>query len=205
MTGRQDDHMRPEGLIRQPRFWPIVLGAIGVIALWFVLPEKFGIKFDHVIFGYTAFVIVLYTMETAAMREEMVRQAELQLRPVIVGTSKQGLLELVNVGHGAAVNIEIRPAILKDPTLGKKVGIRINSPHIMQVGVPERLYTWEPFSIETQKPIARDLFSGCLVPKDAQFPTEIRIEYDRVDRRHRYYSVIEIGPQYVRLLDHGRV
>ena len=155
--------------------------------------------------GYTAFIIILYTLETAAMREELVRQTELQLRPFVVGNSDRGELVLVNVGHGTAVNIDAKPAVLKDPVLERKVGIRVYPPQIMQLRDYHRLDTREPFSFETGEPVSRELFAGCLTPRHATASTELTIEYDRVDGRHRYRSVIEVAPQRVRLLKHERI
>jgi len=76
----------------------------------------------------TAGFICWYTIETAGLRREMVRQNGIALRPVVVPvfevTGGKGVFRLRNIGHGSAFNlrvapIEVLPAVDADATTPK--------------------------------------------------------------------------------------
>lgn len=66
------------------------------------------------VLAITGLLIWRYTIETTALREEMVRQNNLSLRPVVLPEFRRGEHEMVqywvrNVGNACAVNVAISP------------------------------------------------------------------------------------------------
>jgi hypothetical protein len=143
-----------------------------------------------VIIGYTAVVLVLYTIETALMREEMVRQTDLQLRPTIAGVmdetaSDYFTIKLINLGQGGAVNVETVSVKSGDGTRIKNSKINV-PPDVIPSGATVEWCGWPP-------------------SKEAYTAWELRLEYDRVDCHRRYYSVLLLNPGECLLAAHGEV
>lgn len=68
-----------------------------------------------VVFAATAILIYFYTRETSGLKREMIRQNEINLRPVIVPIfEKRGaelFFKLENIGVGVAFNVKVEPLI----------------------------------------------------------------------------------------------
>ena len=182
------------------KFW-LIFGIPVVVAFSYLTT----LEVTDAILSYTAFAIILYTIETASMRKEIAHQTELTLRPVIAGDNDSGNLVLVNVGQGVAVNIRALPITLKTEGLGKYVKLHIYPPGLMKPGDRQRIDTIEAFSTETKEKVPSDLSKHFLTPKHASGETEVTIEYHRVDAKKRYRSVIVIGPNNVRLKELSEV
>lgn len=75
------------------------------------------------VLAITAWLVWRYTIETAALRKEMVRQNNLSLRPLVLPEFRRdehGKLQfwVRNVGNACAVNVEISPRKIADPKGG---------------------------------------------------------------------------------------
>lgn len=106
---------------RSKIFLQYILAILGILALAITLfyallhyvPEFQTKKTDAItatIYLVTAIVVALYTVETRGMRLQMVRQYEIELRPLLVATVQNAReLLLKNIGRSPALSIQVEP------------------------------------------------------------------------------------------------
>ncbi|MDZ7412963.1 MAG: hypothetical protein ONB15_05435 [candidate division KSB1 bacterium] len=161
----------------------------------------------NIIYWLTGLVVLLYTIETQGMRQEMVRQNEIVIQPLVIAVigGPEGCRQLIlrNIGRGPALSIHV-----EDVTLTDAAGD--NVPFIMKVQTMDYL---EP---QTERAPITELVSACsaipgsyfdaipsLDPGTAVDSCKLTIKYDDIDGQLRY-SLMQMGKDGIRLLDHGK-
>jgi len=93
---------------------PVITSA-GLIALIVgLILHVLGWRVSDFILGVTGLILIAYTLETLGMRQQMIRQYEIELHPlVIVTTQPTQDLVLKNIGRSAAISIQIEPLAFK--------------------------------------------------------------------------------------------
>ena len=171
---------------------PLYLGLIFVFSICFKKSDSIQ-TFAVVLTGA---IIIWYTIETKILRLETQKLTEIQIRPFVIFEIKGESFILRNIGHGPALNIQIRPINVSS---NESIQIRFND-----------LIT----SIETNESVeikgesfrkgksAGDFFLAHLDPEYANRNLSIFIDYQNIDLK-KYTTRERISPQKRRIVDFG--
>ncbi|MFB0562271.1 MAG: hypothetical protein ACETWM_13790 [Candidatus Lokiarchaeia archaeon] len=126
---------------------PIVIICLAII---FGLLWKYNINMDVVtgfILSVTMLVVIVYTRETHRMRNEMIKQTELRMRPLITVDfdKKDRKCFIENVGYGAAINIQIIDIKTSDEKSGKGVRFVFDTVSAMMSQGKEMIENYEAY------------------------------------------------------------
>ena len=90
------------------KFWKIVAAYFGAVLLFLICVRDWlaGQTFAVVLTGA---VVIWYTIETQLLRKETQKQTDIQIRPFVIIELKNREFFLKNLGHGPALNVQVRP------------------------------------------------------------------------------------------------
>jgi hypothetical protein len=111
-------------MMRWVRPLTTVLGLLGLAAALILYLLGFHVRYvmSDIILGATALIVLAYTLETQGLRQQMVRQYALDVRPLVLmrigETAQQGktvyTVTLENIGRSPALSIQISPFEIDD-------------------------------------------------------------------------------------------
>jgi len=89
-----------------------VLYLVLIFLSFFVFCDPVSVQTAAIVL--TGLVIIWYTHETALLREETVRQTELELRPFVLAEIVDSKILVTNYGNGIALNVYIKPIVIDE-------------------------------------------------------------------------------------------
>jgi hypothetical protein len=112
-------------------------------------PFVWRVEFNDAIVAATAFILLWYTLETYAMRWEMVEQTrqtisqtEHQLRPVVTLVRRKGNVCTANLGKGLALNLSVDLSPGRSPASEARNQVRLAEPGAVSPGECVSLKGW---------------------------------------------------------------
>jgi len=195
------------------RFVSAVLGAT---ALFFLLWNLWNSRADA-IYAITGLVLIWYTVETWAIRWQMVRQNEMAIRPLVLATvesrpTKHDLwaprVVLRNIGRGPALFVRMDEFATQEIRQeGTRVLSRIPPVDCIEVGkdrdLPvEVVVEADGKELWTDSGTNRLNYVAMLNPETARETYHIKVRYEDTYRR-MYWAEVQMGKAGIRLLDHG--
>ena len=104
------------------RQWCLFLPFVVALILLLPLRDLGSLGLDKWLLWLTAFLVLLYTVETQGLRFEMIRQNEISVEPVIIASLRSNQVQKIaptieetvvlrNIGRGPALYIEVDDAI----------------------------------------------------------------------------------------------
>ncbi len=204
--------------------WVRMLFALAFfVGVWIALRYSLRDK-NEAILAATALILLWYTVETWALRWQMVRQNELTVRqnelavlPLVLATvesrplggSTYGLrVVLRNIGRGPALFVRIDDFAVHEIE-GTKIVLLSSIPPVdcIEPGKDAALPV-EDVLKEEGKEVRRDTgtarlnYVAMLHPQSARETYEITVRYEDIDRQE-HWAKIQMGKGGIRLLDHG--
>jgi hypothetical protein len=149
------------------------------------------------VYWLTAIIVLAYTYETHGMRREMVRQNEIAIQPLLVTSVapaevkedyRYEALIVHNIGRGPALFVRIDPIAIAE-------GHNIDFEVVDYVEAGKSAPTTATYG-------GRMDFIASLNPKTASRIHRVTLRYEDINKRERY-SVMQMGKDGIRLLDHG--
>jgi hypothetical protein len=198
------DRLRDYGLI----------GASAVIFLFApVVALQVGWNIQTAIYWVTALVVLHYTFETYRMRQELVRQNQLAVQPLVLATvervdvapgKRESLVVLRNIGRGPALFVHADDFNIHDDEAGGGYSLRIPTVDCIEGG-KEAFRSVELIGREvTGTERVRDRgFVATLDPKYAADAQVVILRYEDINRG-RHWAKTQMGKGGIRLLEHGR-
>ena len=124
------------------KFWKVVVAYFGAVLLFFICVRDWLAAQTFAVV-LTGAVVIWYTLETQLLRKETQKQTEIQIRPFVIIELKNREFSLKNLGHGPALNVQVRPVQVSSeesiiikfgemiPTInpGETVGLKAESFH----------------------------------------------------------------------------
>lgn len=188
-------------------FW-MKFGIVGcaVFIITPLLGYLLGFKASDAILWGTGLVLLAYTIETQAMRLEIVRQNEIGIQPLVItsieerGSGRQLILK--NIGRGPTLFIQVKD--LESPGQGEVcVVVKFLTVDCIEAGKDAAVSA--SGHINAVGEVGRGFdFVAHLYPRRAQENHEVTILYEDIQGQHRE-SVMRMGKDGVRLLIHGKV
>jgi len=190
-----------------------------------------GMQSNDAILAVTAFVILWYTLETYALRWQMVeqnkltvqqnkltvRQIELAVQPLVLATVEDRPLSqgthglrvvLRNIGRGPALFVRVDDFAVHEIE-GTKIVLLSSIPPVDCIEPGEDVpLPVEAVLKEEGKEVRRDVgsarlnYAAMLHPQSANETYEITVRYEDIDRQE-HWAKIQMGKGGIRLLDHG--
>lgn len=189
------------------KYW--ILLAIGGLAILFLCNWKYKIiplsdlisLLTMIVLAVTAGAILWYSWETRKMRNEMIKQTELSIRPQIIAylDEKGEYFFIKNVGYGTAMNIMVDDLYLweKPPYEIKIAFSRIDA--IMPEEAKKLIHT--PYTAGRKTDWN---FISNLNPQWASQTYQLNITYDNIEET-KYLSIVQCGKAGIRLLENKKL
>lgn len=186
-----------------------------VVLVPLVLNLLFGLDALVGITGVTALILLAYTIETQALRHEVVRQNEIAIQPVLIAgiERRDGRPRFVlrNIGRGPALFVEPQ-----DIAFPEEQGVRTTArfrrvdyiiPEEDAVIITDMIHegVWGEGDVleGPREGLFADAFAYHLDPENSPRPYEVIIHYEDINGQRRY-SVMQMGRGGIRLLRHGK-
>ena len=195
-----------------------LLVRFGIVAAFVVVVPSvfkliFGLDAGVGLTGVTALIILAYTLETQALRLEVVRQNEIAIQPVLIATTERRdgrpRLVLRNIGRGAALFVQIQDVVLPEErgvrTVARFRRVDYISPEQDAV-VTSDMTTEGPGGDVLEGPREgrwADPFAHHMDPENSPRSYEVTIHYEDINGQRRY-SVMQMGRGGIRLVRHGK-
>jgi hypothetical protein len=187
-----------------------LLGLAGAPILYWL-----GWHVSDFILWATGLILLAYTLETQGMRQQMVRQYEIELHPLVIITIENARdLLLKNIGRSPAVSIRVAPLSVKpgDGTLGsiqvQSISEFVADFHLMDYldsrGVRPILYTcYYPAPRGEKLPIRGEKFTLIphLSPPYARRNYCMAIHYEDING-NPHETLVQMGKDGMKLLSH---
>lgn len=215
----------PLFLVTEKQGIRFLIAAIALAVAVLILRQCFEMNVANAIYLTTGFVLLWYTVETCAMRWQMVRQNELTVRqnelavlPLVLatvenrslGVSTYGLqVVLRNIGWGPALFVQVDDFAVHEIE-GTKTVLLSSIPPVdciepeKDAALPvEAVIKEEGKEVHRNVGSARLNYVAMLHPQVARETYEITVRYEDIDRLG-HWAKIQMGKGGIRLLDHGR-
>jgi len=200
----------------------IVAAFIALVPL--VLKLLLGLDVLVGLTAVTALILLAYTIETQALRHEVVRQNEIAIQPVLIATTERRdgrpRVVLRNIGRGTALFVQPKDVtfpgdgeVVVTASFGRVDYIRPDEDSVVLTGLSFRGPEGDVFELHRddldhhrrQGPnrLGDDPFAYHLDPENAPRTYEVVIAYEDISGGQRE-SVMQMGKGGIRLVKHGK-
>lgn len=196
-----------------------------VVVVPLVLKLLFGLDALVGITAVTALILLAYTIETQALRLEVVRQNEIAIQPVLIATTERRdnrpRVVLRNIGEGTALFVQPKDVtfpgegeVVVTACFGRVDYIMPGDDAVVLTGLKFEGPEGEVFGFDRedlQRPprqgpyhLGDDPFAYHLDPENSRRTYEVIIVYEDISGGKRE-SVMQMGRGGIRLVRHGRI
>ena len=183
-------------------------------ALILLLPRDLNLTLDKWFLWLTAFLVLLYTVETQGLRFEMIRQNEMSVEPVIIATFQTKAVQKIASTFGEVI-------VLRNIGRGPALYIKVDNEAILTRELGNNWYISNIGTIDFIEPGGEVIISPTLRNPEQQSPEAntphiskvrqkgdptvvVKIRYEDIGGTKRE-SLIQMGDGGPKLIKHGRV
>lgn len=184
----------------------IVASALALTVL--ILRQCFVMNSTNAIYLTTGFVLLWYTVETSAMRWQMVVQNEIAVRTYVIALIEARRIEgesdprkhliLRNIGKGPALFVQLSEIELAQDSDGRRVVVKFSPVDCIEAGKEAVVSTGDYLVTDTGETRTGD-FLPSLDPRSAIRPFDVTICYENI-KGQTYETHVRLGKGGIRIL-----